>query len=67
MILISWLSEKYIGRWVEYDDGHGIKQRGRIKSWNDKFVFVVYSCNNQWNDFMNYTGQPTDPKDLTFL
>jgi hypothetical protein len=58
-----------VGRWVEYDPGHGDehKQRGRIKSWNGSYVFVVYHCNKEWDKYKNYTGCATDPNDLVFI
>jgi hypothetical protein len=62
---ISKLTKDDIGRWVTYNDGHTM-EHGRIKSWNDKYVFVVYACNNRWEHFQDYTGQSTRPEDLTF-
>ena len=60
------LSEKDIGRWVVYDNGFDPPQRGRIKSWGRKTVFVVLKCNGNWEKFMNYTGEGCDPEDLYF-
>ena len=38
---------------------------GRIKSiQSSEFVFVVYNCNNDWDNYQNYTGQRTAIKDL---
>jgi len=65
MINLSSIGEKDIGKWVIYDNGF-TKEKGRIKSWNDKFIFVVYKCENKWNKFYNYTACATDPKDLQF-
>jgi hypothetical protein len=67
MIEISKLTEKDIGRWVEYQDHGGRNETGRIKSWNEAFIFVVYSCNNEWERFQDFTGQPTRPEDLLFI
>ena len=55
-----------IGRWVVYGDGFK-KEAGRIKSWNDKYIFVVYKCDNQWHRFQDFTGCATNPKDLTLI
>jgi len=55
-----------LGRWVSYKS-HGKVTNGRIKSWNDKFVFVVYHCDNDWDDYRNYTAAATRPEDLTFI
>ena len=66
MIDIKKLNETDIGKWVEYNDGVGKKEKGRIKSWNDKYIFVVYKCANQWNRFDDFTGCSTNPMDLAF-
>jgi len=66
MIKIEELTKKEIGRWVIYQPFTGKPEEGRIKSWNDRFVFVVYRCDNNWDKFKNYTGQATKPKQLTF-
>jgi hypothetical protein len=46
--------------------GAGEKERGRIKSWNEKWIFVVYRCDHQWDRFQDFTGAATDPEDLRF-
>ena len=51
---------------IEYRDGVGNIERGKIKSWNDRFVFVVYRCEGEWNRFKDFIGAATDPNDLTF-
>lgn len=56
------LTNQDIGRIVVYKDGSA----GKIKCWNEQWVFVVYVCASQWNDYQNYTGCATDPKDLRF-
>ncbi len=66
-IRISALTIEDVGRWVEYVPNHGGTEQGRIKSWNEKFIFVVYKCNNQWDRFQDYTGQATSPEDLRFI
>ena len=65
MLNISELTQKDVGRWVIYDIGFK-KEKGKIKSWNDKFIFVVYKCDNNWDKFQDYTGCSTTPQDLTF-
>ena len=65
MIDIKHLTLPCIGKWVLYTSGDK-KEIGMIKSWNDKVVFVVYHCNNDWNNYIDYTGCATDPKDLEF-
>lgn len=68
MIDIAKLSkDKDIGKWVEYKASHGATERGRIKGWNNKFIFVVYKCGGEWDRFKNFTGQATYPRDLKFI
>ena len=67
MIDIEKLTDKDVGRWVVYVDMVREPEIGRIKSWNDKYVFVVYKCNGDWKNFQKYTGVATDPRDLFFV
>jgi len=53
-------------RWVEYCPSAGPKEKGRIKSWNERWIFVVYHCGGDWNSFQNYTAAATEPEDLIF-
>lgn len=64
MIDIDKLSEKDVGRWVEYIPNRGL---GRIKSWNDKFIFVVYECAGDWDNYQNYTAVVTGAEDLGWI
>ena len=63
---LSELTQDDRDRYVLYTRGSGPKQRGRIKWWNDKYVFVVYHCDGNWDDFHNYTAAATSPDDLEF-
>ena len=69
MINITKLTQEDIGRWVIYLPfyGGGEPEKGRIKAWNDRNIFVVYKCNNEWNRFQDFAGCSTDPKDLEFI
>lgn len=66
MIDIAELTKKDIGRWVVYNPGYGVPEKGRIKDWNPCLIFVVYKCDNQWDKFQGYTAAGTYPKDLEF-
>ena len=48
MIAIGSLSESDRGRWVIFRGDR--KDRGRIKSWNERFVYVVYRCGGHWDE-----------------
>jgi len=65
MIDLASLFKEDIGRWVLYDDGFK-KEKGRIKSWNAEFIFVVYKCAGEWERFQDFTGCATNPEDLRF-
>ncbi len=65
MIDLATLKKEDIGRWVLYDDGFK-KEKGRIKSWNEEYIFVVYKCVGEWNRFQDFTGCATNPEDLRF-
>ena len=66
MIDIAELTKEDIGRWVVYTAHHGATEKGRLKSWNDTFIFVVYKCAGQWDRFLDFTGCATNPEDLRF-
>ena len=66
MIDIATLRKEDIGKWVLYEGSGGEKEKGRIKSWNDNCIFVVYACDGQWDRFQDFTGASTKPEDLRF-
>lgn len=63
---IDTLTYQGVGRWVTYRPPAGDPEKGRIKSWNEKFVFVVYRCGDDWEHFMDYTAAATKPEYLVF-
>jgi len=67
MIDIAALTEADRGRWVEYSPWPSQVERGRIKHWNRHLVFVVYRCDNHWDQFADYTAAPTLPEYLSFV
>ena len=66
MIDIARLRQEDIGRWVLYELSHGKSAKGRIKSWNEKWIFVVYNCDGDWGRFQDFTAEATTPEDLRF-
>jgi hypothetical protein len=66
MIHINELGPEHVGRWIDYHDGSGKIETEKVKAWNDRVVFVVYRCNNEWHRFSEFTAAATDPADLTF-
>jgi len=66
MIKLDELKEEDVGRHVIYIDSTGEKTFGRIKYWNHKWIFVVYKCDNNWNNYQNYTAASTDPNNLVW-
>jgi hypothetical protein len=67
MIDIKKLTKKDIGRWVTYNRSYCKPEKGRIKSWNNTFVFVVYNCADNWENYQDYTAAATIPDNLHFL
>ena len=65
MIAIGSLTASDRGRWVICRVRPDHSERGRIKSWNDRFIYVVYRCED-WDRFEDYTAAPTLPEDLEF-
>ena len=63
---INNLTDSDIGKYVEYNDNNGKVERGKIKSYNNEtqLAWVVYKCNNEWNNYQNYTGQSIKYEDL---
>ena len=56
-----------LGQWVEYHGQAGEREVGRVKSSNHKWVFVVYHCDGDWDNFQNYTAAATNPDDLIII
>lgn len=65
MILINKLIESDKGKTVFYKSFDGF-ETGILKSWNHRFIFVVYPGNNdaKKDHWDRYTGAATNPKDL---
>ena len=55
-----------IGQQVTYRDlSCGKEQKGIVKSISDnEHVFVVYNCNNDWDNYKDYTAARTRIIDL---
>jgi len=69
MIDVTKLEESDIGRWVQLIKYYGDTARalGKIKSWNNKYIFVVFKCDGQWANYADYTGEAVDPSRLEFV
>ena len=65
VVKIEELIQNDIGRRVIYKTGFK-NEEGKIKSWNDEWIFVVYHCDNQWDRFQDFTAIATFPEDLVF-
>jgi len=66
MIDIKDITDDDIGKWVLYQD-RGSSEKGRIKSYNHKYVFVVFSCAEDWENFTDYTACACVPKFLRMV
>jgi hypothetical protein len=64
---IKKLNSKDIGRFVIYNK---TGELGKIRSWNDTYIFVVYksSCDGNFSDYQNkhYIAKATFPENLSF-
>jgi hypothetical protein len=65
MIHIPDLTLSDIGRWVVYNSGRRAEE-GRLKGWNQQFIFVVYACDKQWDRYYDFTAAATDPGKCVF-
>lgn len=65
MIDVKALTDADIGRWVKYTKIS--TEVGRIKRIGKTFIFVVYKCDGNWQDYQDYTAAATNPEDLDFL
>ena len=65
MIDIKKLVEEDKGTTVWYKSFDGFEM-GILKSWNDKYIFVVYPAGNysKIDHYENYTAAATKPEDL---
>ncbi len=61
MINIRGLAEKDIGRRVKCSMYKGIENFGKIKNWDDNFIYIIY------DDWCSDEGEPVYPKYLTFV
>ena len=66
MIEIKTLTPEDKGRWVVYRDYDGTESVGRLKSWSDSRIFVVFKCNSLWVDYLNYVGEGCKEDQLTW-
>lgn len=67
MIDIKKLTEKDVGAWAIYSNHPSKRELGRIKSWSQRSIFVVYNCDVNWSKFRDYTGCSTAPEYLEFV
>jgi len=58
------ISDAQKGQWVEYQAGGSAPEVGRIKTWDDTHIFVVYSCAHDWDRYEEFTGVATAPGTL---
>lgn len=63
---ISLLSEKDAGRWVQWLDSTNEAMNGRIKDWDDEYVYVVFDADD-WENYIDFESSPTDPRYLKFI
>ena len=67
MIEISELTKADKGKWVRIKNLPGKKATGRIKTWNTSFIFVVFQCDNDWDNYADYTAEAVKWSNLEFI
>lgn len=66
-IKIESLTDADVGRWVLYAPRFSYRENGRVKSWNEKFIFVVYGNAAMARNWQDYTAAATLPLDLDWV
>ncbi len=66
-IQLGRLQEKDKGRWVSYSPRVGQSEDGRLKGWNDKWVFVVYRMAAKAPNWTEFTAAASNPDDLDWI
>lgn len=56
------------GSYVTYTAQHGKQEKGIVKSITEdgQAAFVVYHCNDDWENYYNYTGARTELTNLHY-
>ena len=55
-------------KWVVYRDPHtNTQQIGRLKSINDMWAFVVFDCDNHWDNYKDYTARGCLPERIEVI
>jgi hypothetical protein len=68
MIYITDLKPEHVGQWIRYRGGRtGEWEHGRIKTWNARHLFVVFKCDERWDDFELFTSMACDPSTIDFI
>lgn len=52
-------TEYKIGDKVHYDPGYKKPENGIVKSLSSGSAFVVYNCDDDWDNYQEYTGSRT--------
>lgn len=67
---IEDITKEDIGKWAIFTYNHELNtktkyiKRGKIKSFNDKFIFVVFYCDDNWHKYYDYTAEACYPENL---
>ena len=67
MIDTKKLTESDKGRFVIYRHKYSYSVIGKIRSWQNNYIYVVYNCDDDWDNYMNYTAAATDCLLLDFI
>jgi hypothetical protein len=69
MVDIQQLKEADKGRWVKikHSSCKFKEELGRIKSHNEYYIFVVFNCDDDWENYADYTAEAVNPDTLEFV
>jgi hypothetical protein len=66
MITLTSLKRSDIGRWMTFTHQDGTVEKGRLKTWSHEVIFIVFKCDNRWDDFLQFTGVSCEPERVSF-
>lgn len=66
--MVKLLNQTDVGRVCVYAPGKDWSETGRLKSFNNEnqIAWIVFKCGDDWDNFMNYTGQSVKYEDFIF-
>ncbi len=68
IVRLNKICQADISRYVKYYSKYGYgSEVGRIKGFNKAWIYVVYQCDDNWENYQDYTGIATSASYLSFI